>query len=663
MAKKSKTSSGGLQYPMFAPASDWTPPDLGSLPSWASAKRIAVDVETRDDGLRSLGIGVRRGGYVVGYSFTIEGGPSYYLPTRHEGGDNLPEEAVLGYLRSQAKSFSGDVVGANLSYDLDYLWENGIEFGRGTLYRDIQIADPLIYELHLSYSMANIAQRWGMEGKDQRALEEAAQAFGVDPKGGLWRLPARYVGRYAERDTALPLAILRAQEKQIDQQNLWDIWNLESKVLPILVKLRRRGVRIDQDKLSKIYEWSMVEEQKALDLVYDQTGFRIPLGDLNRVEALAPALSAIGVTKLPKTAKGADSIDKGLLASLNHPVAKAILRARKVNKLRTTFVASIRRYMTPQGRIHCTFKQIASESESGEEQGARYGRLSAVDPNMQQQPSRDEFAAMWRSIYIPEDGAVWGSLDYSQQEPRWTTHFAALTGLTGAADAAQAYWDNPLLDNHDFMAKLTGLDRKYAKNIYLGLCYGEGGYKLCQDLGLPTRWAYRPSGRRSELAFFATQGEAMEYRSDQAQEGQIFGTAGEEGQEILNKFDERAPFIRQLARKAKERASKLGIIRTAGGRNLHFPTDERGNFEWTHKALNRLIQGSSADQMKTAMVAIEEQYPESYVQLQVHDELDGSFGSVEEANKLSEVMKTAMPGTKVPFRVDVETGPSWGEVK
>lgn len=617
-------------------------------------------METHDAQIKQLGIGVRRGGYVVGYSFTIEGDRSYYLPVRHEGGDNLPEEQVVRYLQAQARSFRGDVVGANLSYDLDYLWENGIEFGPGTMYRDIQIADPLIYELHLSYSLQNIAGRWGFPGKDEQALRIAAETFGVDPKGGLWRLPARYVGDYAERDTALPLQILRKQEAEIEKHNLWDIWNLESKVLPILVKLRRRGVRIDQDRLHKINEWSILEEQKALDYIHQETGCHIDLGDLNRVASLAPALAAIGVRQLPKTAKGADSIDKGLLGSINHPVAKAILRARKVNKLRTTFVKSIWSYLQ-NGRIHCTFKQIASESESGEEQGARFGRLSAVDPNMQQQPSRDDFAKMWRSIYVPEEGSIWGCLDYSQQEPRWTTHFAALTGLTGAAEAAQAYWDNPLLDNHDFMAKLTGLDRKYAKNIYLGLCYGEGGYKLCQDLGLPTRWAL--SAFRGETTFFPDQGSAMRYRTENGVDGRIYGTAGEEGQEILNKFDQRAPFIRQLSQLATKRAKQFGIIRTAGGRQLHFPVDDRGNFEWTHKALNRLIQGSSADQMKTAMVAIDEQLPDTYLQLQVHDELDGSFGSAAEAERVSELMKTAMPGTKVPFRVDVETGPSWGEVK
>lgn len=602
---------------------------------------------------------------MTGYSVTIEHGPTFYLPVRHEGGDNLPEEQVLGYLRSNAKSYRGDVVGANLSYDLDYLLENGIEFHRDARFRDIQIADPLIYELHPSYSLANIAKRYGFEGKDESLLKDAAQAFGVDPKGGLWKLAARFVGPYAEQDTRLPLLILRKQEELLEKNDLWNIWNLESRVLPVLVKYRRRGVRIDVEKLNQIEQWSIAQETEALALIKAETGHHIALGDVNRAEAFAPALAAIGVKELPQTSTGKDSIDKALLTKLgHHPVAKAMLHARKVNKLRSTFVASIRRYMV-NGRIHCTFNQIARETESGEEQGARYGRLSAVDPNMQQQPSRDEFAKMWRSIYIPEPGAIWGCNDYSQQEPRWTTHFAASSPIPSkeiAEQAAQAYWDNPALDNHDFMAKLTGLDRKFAKNIYLGLCYGEGGYKLCQDLGLPTRWAARVNKR--DTVYFESRREAMEYRA-QANDPyvRIFATAGEKGQGILDTFDKRAPFIRELATLAANAAKKRGFVRTAGGRQLNFPVDDHGNFDWTHKALNRVIQGSSADQMKTAMVLIDDQLPNAYIQLQVHDELDGSFGSEAEAQAVADVMRNAIPGTKVPFRVDTECGPSWGEVK
>ena len=658
-----KKNSVSGQLPLFEPSSVWKAPDISSLPSWAGAKRISVDLETRDDQLTTLGIGVRRGGYATGYGFTIEGGPSFYLPVRHAGGDNLDEEQVLRYLRSNAKEFKGDVVGANLQYDLDYMWEKDILFHSDAMYRDIQVADPLIYELHISYSLAKIAERLGFPPKDEAHLKAAAAAYGIDAKREMWQLPARHVGPYAERDTALPLDILRAQEKRLDDEDLWSIWNLESRVLPVLVKMRRRGVRIDMEKLAKIEDWCSSEEHAALSMVKAETGCHIDFGDVHRAEAFVPALKAIGV-RIPVTDKGAISVDKALLASVNHPVAKALGHARKVNKLRTTFAESVRRYQI-NGRLHCTFNQIARETESGDQQGARYGRLSAVDPNLQQQPSRDEFAKMWRSIYVAEPGAIWACNDYSQQEPRWTTHFAASSPIEAKAiaeKAAQAYWDDPKLDNHDFMAKLTGLPRKAAKNIYLGLCYGEGGAKLCRDIGVPTRWAlvtFKPYKAR----YFEDRTEATAERMKLEEPHRMFEAAGEEGQSVLDQFDGRAPFIRQLASLASDRAKIKGFVRTVGGRKLNFPEMKNGNFDWVHKALNRIIQGSSADQTKTAMVMIDREMPEVFLQLQVHDEFDFSATSVRQAKDVAEIMKNCMPNTKVPFRVDVEIGPSWGELK
>lgn len=645
-----------MQLPMFEPPSDWKAPDISQLPRWNTAKRISIDVETCDPQLRQLGIGVRRGGYIAGVSVAIEDKGSFYLPMRHAGGDNLPVEQVLHYLRTCAAEFKGDVVGANLSYDLDYLWEEGIDFPLVRYFRDIQIADPLIYELHQSYSLDNIAKRYGLPGKDEAKLREAAQVYGVDPKSGMWQLPARFVGRYAEVDTEQPLLVSRRQERIIDDKELWEVYNLESKVLPVLVKMRRRGVRIDEERLARVEEWSEQQEREALEHVRRETGWDVGVGNVWKADALAPALERIGV-QLEKTSQGKPQIDKELLGRIDHPVAKALGWARKTNKLRTTFAASVRTHMV-NGRIHCTFNQIARETESGDQKGARYGRLSCVNPNLQQQPARDEFATMWRSIYIPEEGALWAANDFSQQEPRWTTHFAAVLDLPKARAAAQAYHDDPKLDNHQFMAELTGLPRKQAKNIFLGLCYGEGGAKLCRDLGLPTRWAMVTGrGREREVAYFEGKDQALRARGE-AGDGYVFETAGLEGQEILDTFDQRAPFIRKLAKKAEETAKRRGYIVTPGGRHLHFPQRQDGSYDWVHKALNRLIQGTSADQTKKALVALDaEGY---FMQLQVHDEIDGSVATEAEAQAQAKIMCEIMPA-KVPFRVDTEIGASWGE--
>lgn len=256
---------------------------------------------------------------------------------------------------------------------------------------------------------------------------------------------------------------------------------------------------------------------------------------------------------------------------------------------------------------------------------------------------------MWRAVYIPDEGAVWACDDFSQQEPRWLTHYAELKNCSKARAAAEEYRTNPKADNHTMMARMIDPSfdsydedkqkkvRSGYKEIYLGKCYGMGGAKMCKKLGLPTEMIW--SDRRN----------------------QMIEIAGPEGQALIDKFDNQAPFVKELSDAAERRAASVGYIVTAGGRRCRFPIDPTGRrrFDWTHKALNRLIQGSSADQTKQALVNADAAgFP---IQLQVHDELDFSAENEQQALDLAQVMRDAMHAN-VPFRVDVEVGPNWGEL-
>jgi len=653
-----------MQGILFEPESTWKPPTWEELPSWAEAKRVCIDVETKNPDIKKLGTAVRRGGFMCGIGFAIEDGPSHYLPIRHLSGGNMDERGVFEYLREQTKVFKGEIVGANLGYDLDFMWEKEIEFKGARFYRDVQIADPLLYELHMRYSLDHIAHRLGIPGKDETVLKEAAKEFGLNPKADLWKLHSKYVGAYAQGDVIAPLRILRKQEKMIDEADLWRIYDMESRLIPVLVRMKRRGVKIDLDKLAQVEAYSLAEEIKALKIVKDITGITINVGDIMQPTALLPALDFIGV-KPPMTAKTKKpSITSGLLRGLNHPLGDALLRARKVNKLRTTFAESVREHMV-NGRIHCDFKQIAMENDKDDEEskeednvkGARYGRLACNKPNLQQQPSRDEFASFWRSIYVPEDGALWNCNDYSQQEPRWTTHFAAVLNLPMAKMAAEKYCTDPKTDNHVMMAELTKLPRKQAKELFLGICYGEGGAKLCRTLNLPTRWAVKL--KRGKITYFENREQAFEFKKGH-EKGFVWEAAGIEGQKILNDFNERVPYVRALAQRVEKKAKERGCIYTIGGRRLNFEQKNDGSFDYTYRALNRLIQGSSADQVKLAMIELDSRG--HYMQLQVHDEIDSSVGTLEEAHEMALVMREIVTSS-VPFKVDVEIGPNWGEIK
>lgn len=651
-----------IQQPLFATAAPgWKPTPVSALPSWAGAKRIAVDTECCADGLRKLGPGAgwRANNYVVGVSFAIEDGPAFYLPFRHEGGDNLPEDHVLAYLRDQCAAYSGDLAGANIPFDLDYLAADGVTFPKVRWFRDVQIADPLVCELHDRYSLQAIAERHGLEGKNETGLRGAARDYHVDPKKDMWKLPGRFVAEYAIEDARLPLLLLRRIERQIDEQELWGVYDLESKLLPILSHLRRKGIRIHQDRLAMVDAWALAQETAALATVHRECGVRIAVGDVWKAEVVARALAAIGM-KVGKTSNGKSNVDKAALGSVKHPVTQALDWARRVNKLRTTFVESVRAHMGTDGRLHTTYNQLKREKESEEDQtrGAAYGRLSSANPNLQQQPARDEFGPMWRSIYLPEEGCQWASCDYSQQEPRMAVHYASISRSAIGDEAWEAsliardkYRNDPSTDNHQMMADMAGIKRKDAKEIFLGLAYGMGGAKMCAKLKLPTRMVVR--GARGRV-FDADSQEGKRAAEDG---GKRYLAAGEEGQRLLDTFDEKVPFIKKMAKACEARAKKVGCIRTISGRRCHFPVDKDGNVDWAHKAFNRLIQGSSADQTKRALVDCFEAGLD--ILAQVHDEIAFSVESPEESARAAEIMRTGTP-LELPSKVDTETGESWG---
>lgn len=648
-----------LQQPLFPPETAWRVPRLSELPQdWNKARRVSVDVETCDPLLKKLGIGVRRGGYVVGISFALEGeGRGWYLPLKHLGGGNMEDPAAaLQYVRDQAARFTGEIVGAKLDYDLDYLASLGVEFPLVEAFRDVQVAEPLLDELQFSYSLDSILGRHGLPLKDETTLRRAAAEYGLDPKGELWKLPGTLVGEYGEGDAMRPLQLLAQQEKLLREQDLWNVWNLESAVLPVLVKMRRRGVRIDLDQLDKVERWSQAEEMKAWGEIARATGIRVKLGDAMKADVLTPVLQSIGVS-VPVTAKTRKpSITKDWLAEIEHPVAGHIRRARQVSQLRSTFVNSVREHMV-DGRIHCTFNQLKrqKDEEKDETEGAAYGRLSCSDPNLQQQPARDpEIGPMWRAIYIPDEGGMWGQLDYSQQEPRMLLHWAVKAGPARlnphahakALEMAEQFRRDPSTDNHTAFTKMVHGDdvvswadfkhkRDECKQIFLGLCYEMGGPKLCKKLGLPTKVIeHWKTGRRMEVA-------------------------GDEGQALLDKVNERVPYIKLLSLDLQKVAKDRGFVRTLSGRRCRFPKDDVGNFDWTHKALNRIIQGGSADQTKTALVEMDRAgLP---LQLQVHDEIDLTVDSWEMAELGARIMEECVP-LEVPSKVDAECGPNWGNV-
>ena len=615
-----------LQQPLFTPETEWVPPQR--LPDLSGHLEIAIDLETRDPNLLTMGSGsVRRDGEVVGIAVAVEGWSGYF-PIAHEGGGNMDRALVLDWFEEVLHTTSTKIF-HNAMYDVSWIRSMGFQINGGII--DTMIAASLIDENRFSYTLDSVGKDYIGMRKNENLLKEAAKDFGVNPKAEMWRLPAPFVGEYAEKDAEITLKLWHALQHEISKQDLWDIFNLETQLFPCLVDMKFKGVRVDVEKAAALKTQLTVTEGELLRDIKKIAGFDV------EIWAAASIAKAFDTQKIPydTTEKGAPSFTKNFLATHPKKLPKLINQAREINKANTTFIDTILKH-EHKGRIHAEINQIRSDQG-----GTVTGRFSYANPNLQQIPARHkELGPMIRSLFIPEKKCIWGCFDYSQQEPRILVHFASLMKLEGTASIVGAYNDGSA-DFHQMIADMAGIERKQAKTINLGIMYGMGKNKLMAELGL---------------------------RKDDAEE-------------LLKTYHQRAPFVKMLSEAVSRRAEDSGKIRTIGGRLCHFDLWEPRKFginkplkldealrehgpgikrAFTYKALNKLIQGSAADMTKKSMLAL---YQEGVIpHVQIHDELDISVSSIEEAQKIIDVMEQAVD-LQVPNKVDFEKGDNWGDIK
>ena len=440
----------------------------------SNAKEIAIDLETKDDGINNgLGAGWATGqGKIVGFAVAVEGWQGYY-PMGHFGGGNLIEEQVLRYMKDIC-ALPCRKIFHNAQYDVGWLQSYGIKVNGEIV--DTMIAGALIDENRYTYRLNALAKDYLGEVKAETDLIEAAKAHGVDPKGEMWKLPAEHVGHYAEQDARLTYLLWQRFKHEIQKQDLDTVWELEKSLLPHLIKMRQTGVRVDTQKAELLQKDFVAKEKDVLLKIKKLTGKDI---DIWAARQIGFAFDKLGID-YPKTPKsGEPSFTQQWLINSPYEISKLIVRAREVNKFHSTFLDSILKY-EHKGRIHAEINQLRSDNG-----GTVSGRLSMSNPNLQQLPARNkELGPLIRGLFLPEEGAKWGSFDYSQQEPRMAVHYASAVGFPGSQELVDAY-ENASADFHQTVADIVGIDRKQAKTIGLGLMYGMGKGKLATMLGLP----------------------------------------------------------------------------------------------------------------------------------------------------------------------------------
>ena len=401
MAKRAPAKA--LSFSLLAPESSWVAPD--ELPSLRGVPRISLDVETCDPNLRELGPGTVRGdAYICGMSLGTDDGRRWYLPMRHQGGGNLDEGMVLRWARDELNGFEGDVVGAKLIYDMDHLWSVGVRMPMVRRFKDVQIAEVLLNEHRFEYNLDALSKDYLGEGKDETLLREAARALGLGDsddsvKANIWRLPAAYVGPYGEADADRPLRIVDLQAAKLEAEGLTDLFDLECRLSPILLAMRRRGVRVDVSGVERVRDKLGRERDAIVAKVRRMAG---PKAELMAPESLAQAFLDRGLP-LARTAKsGQWSVTKDWLkANEGDELVDLVQAGRKVNTVVTTFLDG-HFSKTVNGRIHCEFLQLRDED------GGTGARLASRNPNMLNIPSRDEeLAPLVRGLCLPEEGEDW----------------------------------------------------------------------------------------------------------------------------------------------------------------------------------------------------------------------------------------------------------------
>ena len=614
------------QMPLFTPETEWVMPE--ELKDLREAKEVAIDLETNDPHLKQLGSGNVTGrGHVAGVAVAVEGWSGYF-PIHHEQGGNMDKKLVLEWLQDLLNQEYTTFIFHNAMYDVCWLRSVGLTI-KGPIV-DTMIAASLIDENRMSYQLNGLAKHYVGIGKDEKVLIEAAKEYGLDPKADMWRLPPMFVGQYAERDAESTLKLWQRLNVELHNQELMDVFKLETDLFPCLVDMRFKGVRVDLEKAQNIKLNLIKREEKIIHKIKELTGVEV---EIMAARSIAKAFDKL---KLPydRTAKSNEpSFTKNFLQNHPHALPQAIAEARELNKAHSTFIDSITKHAV-DGRIHADINQIRSDAG-----GTVTGRFSMSNPNLQQIPARHpELGPMIRSIFIPEEKHVWGSFDYSQQEPRILVHYAKLQNLEGVDEIVDAY-NKGDADFHQVVADMAGIERKQAKTINLGLMYGMGKNKLMAELGLMK----------------------------------------ESAEKLIRQYHSKAPFVKKLMDNVSRKANDRGKIRTLGGRACHFDLwqpvqfgvfkplplemarkeyDEPLKRAFTYKALNKLIQGSAADMTKKSMVAL---YKNGIIpHIQIHDEVDISVESSKQAEQIIEIMESAVE-LQVPNKVDYESGANWGE--
>lgn len=641
-----------------------------AFPDFTGVKRIAIDTETRDEGLKAgLGSGwFNRNGEVLGMSIAFRDAENnirrYYYPIAHIENNMDDVVGTVKFFREFFADYTGELVFHNAVYDIGWLKSLGILFNKEAVLVDTSYAAALLDENRFSYRLDDLAKEELGVGKDYTMLEEAMAERGIrtikEMMQRLQELPAEYVGPYAEQDAEVTLRLWEHYSDLIAlDKGLPQVMRLECRGIPMLIAMRERGVPLDMDRVHELIK----DFKKREDELQNELNFLAgqPFPRTRTAAQVALIVKTVGEEYFKKSDKGNYLVGKKHIGNIKHPLLDTLKELNHVTKLRKDFLENFLKYEV-NGRIHAEFHPLKTNREgSSDIISTKTGRFSSSSPNLTNIPADGELGKLIRSCFIPDEGCDWLCADYSQQEYRWAAHFAIKARVQGWQTVKKMYELNPKLDFHDMGSELLfgntdHANRKKVKTLGFGILYGQG------------------------LAGFAS----------------ALGCDMSEAKDLLEKYKEKVPFVTGVMQSAMRQAQSTGMIRTYYGRIRHYDFYELGgkknklnlgvvkglaeavrktmtkNDPWynqpikrykTYTAINSACQGSSADQTKAAAVYMFEKYG-IVPYIIVHDEFDLPVpkGNKEIPKQVVSTMENIFK-LEVPVRAEAGLGRNWSEAK
>ncbi len=593
--------------------------DESYLQDWIARINAAglFSFDTETDGLDTLTANL------VGISLAIKPGEAAYLPLGHDYLDaptQLDRDTVLARLKPLLENEAIGKIGQNLKFDKGVMARYGIDL-RGIVF------DTMLE----SYVLDSVAGRHDMDSLSDRYLQHKTITFEeIAGKGKnqltFNQIPLEQAAVYAAEDADVTLRLHETLWAKLEpQQDLCKVFkNIDMPLVPVLSRMERTGVLIDTTILAE-HSQELTQRLAELEVqAHELAGEAFNLASPKQLGAILYEKMQLPVIK--KTPKGAPSTNEEVLAelALDHPLPKLILEHRELAKLKSTYTDKLPQMINPlTKRVHTSYHQAVTAT----------GRLSSSDPNLQNIPVRNEEGRRIRQAFIAPQGYQILAADYSQIELRIMAHLSRDAGLLKAFSEG--------LDIHRATAaevfglpldKVTTEQRRSAKAINFGLIYGMSAFGLSRQLGI----------------------------------------ARNEAQKYMNLYFERYPGVQEYMERTRQQAAEQGYVSTLDGRRLYLP-DIHSRNAMSRKAaeraaINAPMQGTAADIIKKAMIAIDDwlqqEKPLATMLMQVHDELvfEVHHSVLDEVSaNIRNLMEGCMQ-LDVPLQVDIGTGSNWDQV-